>query len=158
MAKTVAAQMLATIPARHDNNVILEAIALKHPEDDLARTGFAIIILDLPFSADQAPCVVGGLGKFLGFLQFGNKGFRLFGRAANAAGDRIFGAAVADYIVEGLDGDRHGASGRALRGGQIKPLQVSGKSLAPDLISDFVADAFRLGLLFIPDGAADQQA
>ena len=48
VTKTVAAQVFPTVPARHDNQVIIQLFALKHTDDHHACARFPIIALERP--------------------------------------------------------------------------------------------------------------
>lgn len=46
MAETIAAQMLAAIPAGHDDDMIVQPGALQHLQNQRPRAAFAVIVLD----------------------------------------------------------------------------------------------------------------
>lgn len=69
MAKTITAQMFAPVPPRHDYQVVQQPLAFQHPDNDHARTGFAVIaLLRATIRQQDSPCIMGGLG--VGFVPF----------------------------------------------------------------------------------------
>jgi len=65
MAKAVASKMLAAVPSRDDDNVILKIFAFKHAQDNHPRPGFSVIVFDRRAVENSSPRVVGGLGELL---------------------------------------------------------------------------------------------
>ena len=74
VAEAVAAQMLAAIPARDDDQMAVKPLAFQHPQDDRACTRLAVVGLDPLAAQPSRPTVVGGLGKAADGFQFGQAG------------------------------------------------------------------------------------
>ncbi len=96
MPEPIAAQMRAAVPAGDDDYCVLNPLAGHHLQDDHACTALAVVVLDLG-AVRQAggPCVVGGLGKFLGLLETFEKILDVGVAANTTSAHRIFGAAIA---------------------------------------------------------------
>lgn len=77
MAETIAAQVFATVPACDDDDVVSDAFAFQHAQDDYSGAGFAVVVLDLAVIGDQTPRIVGGLGEFLLAAKLLDEGLRL---------------------------------------------------------------------------------
>src|SRR6056297_477424 len=97
MAKAVAAQMLAAVPARDDDHVIGQTFAFEHLQDDLPGPAFAVIVLERgAIGKHDTPGVVRGLGVFLAAFEGLQKGVHRVAATCRPAADRISGSAVGD--------------------------------------------------------------
>ena len=63
VAKAVAAQVLAAIPAGHDHQMPGQPLAFQHPQDDRARARLTVVVLHALARDPRGPAVVGGLGE-----------------------------------------------------------------------------------------------
>ena len=91
MPEPVAAQMLAAVPPRHDNDLARDPLAFQHPQDHHPRPAFAVVSLERrAVWQDHAPSIMGRLCKFLDFTQTLNEISRVVGGATGPARDRVF--------------------------------------------------------------------
>ena len=91
MPEPIAAQMLAAIPARHDDNLAHAALALQHPQDHHARPALAVVVLQRrPAGQNNPPRIMRGFGEFLVLTQQLNEIRGIFGGATGPAGYRVF--------------------------------------------------------------------
>lgn len=104
MPKSVTAKVFSAIPARDDNNMIMQSFAFQHAQDCHARARLAIIVFQGAFCADQAPAVMCSLGEFPVLFQLKHEVAGSGARAAWPAGYRISGPAILDDIVENAHG------------------------------------------------------
>ena len=97
--EAVAPQMLAAVPARDDNNGVVQALTLQHPTDHKARAAFAIVILDRPALQQKPPSIMRSARELLVPAQRFDKGFRLFWRCRRPARNRIARAAIRNHVL-----------------------------------------------------------
>src|SRR6056297_1953024 len=98
MPEPVPAQMLAAVPAGDDDDMIVQAGALQHAQDDHARPGLSIVGFQArPDRWQHGPGVMGGAGEFLVPLERLEKGIGPFAAVNRAAGDRVFRPPVTDH-------------------------------------------------------------
>ncbi len=100
MTEPITAEVLAAVPAGDDDDVVLDALPLKHPQDYHTGAGFSVIVLVLSIIRDEAPGVVRGFGEFLFAAEFLDECFGVGLRRAGAAGYGVFGPPVADDVFE----------------------------------------------------------
>lgn len=90
MAKTVAAQMFAAVPAGDHNDMIMQFFPLQHSDDDHAGPGFAVVTLGRSIPLKEGPAIMSSLGEFFTAAELLDKGLCLRSRAARPARNRIF--------------------------------------------------------------------
>ena len=100
IAKSVAAQMFAPIPAGHDDYVITQILSFEHPQNDDAGSAFAVVILGAARISQQRPRVVCCFGKFLAAAEFLNEGSGRRYIDARPPGHCVFRPTVIDDVFQ----------------------------------------------------------
>lgn len=72
--ESIAAKVLAPVPARDHNNMVFQPLPLQHLDNHHARPGFSVIIFDRITLLKEGPGVVGCLGELLLSAQLLDKG------------------------------------------------------------------------------------
>src|SRR6056297_1755478 len=101
MAEPVAPKLLAAIPARHDDHMIVQPLTLQHAQDHLTCPGLAVITLERGAVRQQhRPGVVRGAGEFLVALERLDEIVDLGPVARRPARDRVARPPVAQHRLE----------------------------------------------------------
>lgn len=101
MAKPVAPQVLAAIPARHHQPVAQEPFPLQHPQDDHASAALAVITLQRSaIRQENSPGIMRRLGVFLVLFQRLEKRVHLGAALGRRTGYRTARAAIPDDIFK----------------------------------------------------------
>ena len=102
MAKPVATKVFAAVPAGYHDKVILEVFAFEHAQDHHAGAAFAVVVFLGRAVDDSRPSVVGGFSEFLVLFEGFEGGVDVVAAGYRVAGDRVFGAAVGEDVLESL--------------------------------------------------------